>query len=464
MRLIVEGGTVVSPRGRVRADVLCEDGVIAAVLAPGRAVDADVHVDAGGLLVFPGFIDPHVHTRDPGITDKEDFAGATAGALASGVTTIFDMPNAAPPVTDAGVFAARAAHHEAVAAVDFGLWGQALGDENLADLGGLVDAGAVGIKLFWGYALDRASGRLVYTSADAQDADVVAPPDVGGVYRIVAAVAQAGGLFSAHCEESGVLAAAAAALGGPADTYAAFLAARPPVAESAAVALVVEFARALGCRVHIVHVSAGRTAEVIAAAQRDGVAISAEACVHYLVLSDEDYPRIGPGMKVYPPIRTRAEQDALWDAIAAGTLTVIASDHAPHTPLEKAGPLADQPAGLHGVQTLVPLVLDQMARGRLTPEQVAGLLGANAARHFRIDHRKGAVRVGLDADITLVDPDHAWTLDASDLRTKHQLSVFAGMRGRGAAVASVLRGELLMRDGEPVGAARGRLVRARSAA
>ncbi|MCW2992932.1 MAG: allB, partial [Conexibacter sp.] len=213
MRLRVAGGTIVGPEGRVEADVLCEDGAIAAILAPGEAADADEQVDARGLLVFPGFIDPHVHGRDPGITDKEDFSGATAGALAGGLTTIFDMPNAAPPVTDAAVFADRAAHHEAVAHVDFGLWGQALGRENLADLAGMVEAGAVGIKLFWGYALDRASGRLLYTAADAvADADIVQPPDVGGVFEIIEAVGAAGGLFSAHCEENGVVQAATAAL------------------------------------------------------------------------------------------------------------------------------------------------------------------------------------------------------------------------------------------------------------
>lgn len=462
MRLHVSGGTLVTASGTQEADLLCADGRIAAFLRPGEAVSADERLDARGLLVFPGFVDPHVHGRDPGITDKEDFEHATAGALASGLTTIFDMPNAAPPVTDAGVLEERARHHAAVASVDFGLWGQALGEENLADLPGMVEAGAVGIKLFWGYSLDRDSGRLVYTQTDAASDAIVPPPEVGGVFEIVRAVGAAGGLFSAHCEESGVLAASAAALPDGIREYSDLLAARPAVAEVAAVAVAAEFARHCGCRFHVVHVSSRRTVEVIRAAQADGVPITGEACIHYLVLSDADYGDIGPAMKVYPPIRDEDEQRGLWEAIAEGTLGAIASDHAPHGPEDKARPLAEQPAGIHGVETLVPLVLDQMSRGRLRPEQVAALLSESTARIFAVDHRKGALRVGKDADLTLVDPQREWKIDAAQLHTKHPLSVFDARRGRGAAVASVIRGEVAMRDGEPTGPSRGELVRAQA--
>ena len=136
MRLLVTGGTLVTGAGTLDADVLCEDGRIAAILERGAAVPADERLDAAGLLVFPGFIDPHVHSRDPGITSKEDFAHSTAGALAGGLTTLFEMPNAVPPVTTAEIFEQRAREHAQVASVDFGLWGQAIGAENLDDLGG----------------------------------------------------------------------------------------------------------------------------------------------------------------------------------------------------------------------------------------------------------------------------------------------------------------------------------------
>lgn len=460
-RLHVAGGTVVTPEGRFAADVVAEDGRIVAIQEPGRPTDADERLDARGLLVFPGFIDPHVHSRDPGITAKEDFAHATTAALAGGLTTIFEMPNAVPPVTTGAIFDQRVAEHEAVAAVDFGLWGQAIGDENLDDLADLVGRGAVGIKLFWGYALDRETKRLVYTAGDTDPADVIQPPDIGGVRRIVERIADAGGLFSAHCEEAGIIAAAEAALPNGIQTYDDLLAARPAVAEVVAVSAATEFARETGCRLHIVHVSARRTVELLRVAQAEGVDVTGEACAHYLVLDDRDVERVGTGMKVYPPIRTADDQRALWTGLADGTLSVLASDHAPHTPEDKALPLGAQPAGMQAIETLVPLILDRMTAGQLTPTQVAALLSANTARTFRVDHRKGAVAVGHDADLTLVDPEREWRIDQAKLHAKHRISVFDGFTGRGAAVASVIRGRVAMRDNEPVGDPAGRFVAAR---
>src|SRR5438874_6282329 len=149
MRLKIANGTLVTSRGSRRADVVCRDGTIEHIGdAEGESVDDEI--DAHGLLVFPGFIDPHVHSRDPGLTNKEDFAHATRAAAAGGVTTLLEMPNAIPPVSSAAVFADRAAHHESVASVDFGLWGMALGSENLDQIEGLFAAGVVGVKLFWG--------------------------------------------------------------------------------------------------------------------------------------------------------------------------------------------------------------------------------------------------------------------------------------------------------------------------
>ncbi|WP_166396174.1 dihydroorotase [Rubrobacter marinus] len=150
MRLTVRNGTVVTPQGSYSADVECEDGRITALVAAGESSGADEEIDASGLLVFPGFIDPHVHSRDPGLTEKEDFAHSTRAAAAGGVTTIFEMPNAIPPVSDVSVFRERAEQHARVAFVDFGLWAISLGRENLGEVAALVEEGAVGVKLFWG--------------------------------------------------------------------------------------------------------------------------------------------------------------------------------------------------------------------------------------------------------------------------------------------------------------------------
>src|SRR5438128_10748700 len=151
MRLKIANGTLVTSRGSQRVDVVCRDGTIEDVGDADREA-VDEEIDARGLLVFPGFNDPHVHSRDPGLTHKEDFEHSTRAAAAGGVTTLLEMPNAIPPVSSAAIFEDRAAQHGRVASVDFGLWGLALGSTNLNEIEGLFAAGAVGVKLFWGYA------------------------------------------------------------------------------------------------------------------------------------------------------------------------------------------------------------------------------------------------------------------------------------------------------------------------
>ncbi|SHK09238.1 dihydroorotase [Pseudonocardia thermophila] len=463
MRIHITGGTLVTDAGQVRADLLCADGRIAAILESGATAAADERVDASGLLVFPGFIDPHVHSRDPGQVAKEDFAHSTLAALCSGVTTLLEMPNAVPPIGDRTVFEERAAAHERVASVDFGLWGQVFGASNLDDLPGLLDAGAVAIKLFWGYALDKRTKKLVYNTADAAPGDVVAPPDAGDVLRVFEVVGAHGGLLAAHCEDREVVLGGERALGREVRTYEDLLAGRPALAEVAAVSRAAEFSRVTGCRFHVVHISTARALEIVRAARADGVPISAEACPHYLWLTAADYARHGAGMKVFPPIRGAQDQEALWAAIADGTVCSVGSDHAPHAPEELGGSLAARPAGVHGVETMVPLMLDGMARGRITPERLAAVLAGDTARLYSIDHRKGRIAPGLDADLTLVDPHREHCITAAALHTKHKVSVFDGRTVRGAAVASLLRGEIVMRDGEPVQPGRGRLVRTSAA-
>jgi dihydroorotase len=459
MKVLVADGTVVTAAGRFAADVLCVDGKIAGILESGGRVDVDDRVDASGLLVFPGFIDPHVHSRDPGQTTKEDFAHTTLAALCSGVTTLLEMPNAVPPISDSAVFAKRAAAHEQVASVDFGLWGQAFGGSNLDELPGLISAGAVAIKLFWGYALDKRTMKLVYNTGDAADGDVIPPPDAGDVLRVFEVIGEAGGLLAAHCEDREIVMGGERAVGGEIRSYQDLLDGRPALAEVAAVSRAAEFSRVTGCRFHVVHTSTARALQIVRDARADGVSISAEACPHYLTLTDADYERYGSAMKVFPPIRGTEHQDALWAAIADGTVSSVGSDHAPHTVEELNRPLATRPAGVHGVETMVPLLLDAMSRGRLSPERLAAVLAEQTASLYSIGHRKGRIAVGLDADLTLVDPHRQRRIVASELHTKHRASVFDGRTVRGVAVASLLRGEIVMRDGEPVRRGHGRFVR-----
>ncbi|MPZ87418.1 MAG: amidohydrolase family protein [Nitriliruptorales bacterium] len=460
MRLLVSNGTVVTAAGPVRADIACADGRVAALVEPAAPTQADEVLDASGCLVFPGFIDPHVHSRDPGATDKEDFGHSTMGALAGGITTVLEMPNAIPPVTDAAMFRERARHHERSAWVDFGLWGLSLGRSNIDELEGLFAEGAVAVKLFWGYALDRDTKQLIYNTAGHPPERLLAPPETGDVWDVCREVARVGGLLGAHCEDRHVLDAAQRATGAV-ETYAELMASRPDTAEAAAIALATELSRSTGCRFHVVHMSSARGAELVRSAQAAGVALTAETCPHYLLLTDASFDLLGPLMKVYPPVRAEADRQALWAAVLDDTISSLGSDHAPHTVADRQGPLGAQPAGMIGVETLVPLLLDEVTHGRLPVTRLTQILAERTARLYGLYPRKGALLPGSDADMTVVDPDASWTIDNEALHAKQPLSPWHGWRVRGMPVASVLRGRVVMRDREPVGERRGRLVRAR---
>jgi dihydroorotase len=459
MRLVIRNGTVVSPRGQYPWDVICEDESIAALQKRGTAVDADEEIDATGLLVFPGFIDPHVHSRDPGLTEKEDFAHSTRAAAAGGVTTILEMPNVVPPVSDVASFRERAAQHARVAFVDFGLWGISLGAANLADLPALVEEGAVGVKLFWGYALHRHTKQLVYNLADESPENLLLPPGNGEVYEIFRTMAGTGGLLAAHCEDREIIESSQRALGREVSDYEDILASRPDIAEAAPIALGVELARGTGCRFHVVHMSSARGVQIIRAARRKSQDITAETCPQYLTLSAESYAEVGPIMKVYPPVRRTADRDALLRGVADGTISSVGSDHAPHTVEQKSKGLATAPAGAIGVETMVRVLLNEAAAGRITAERLAWVLAEGTARLYGLFPRKGVIQPGADADITLVDPNAEWTIDNRRLHSKHPLSPWNGFTGRGLPMFGLLRGRVIMRDLEPVGEPRGRLVR-----
>jgi dihydroorotase len=463
MKLLVANGSVVTLDGVQEVDVLCEDGRIVALLERGLDVEVDETLDVAGQMVFPGFIDPHVHSRDPGMTEKEDFAHSTLGALVGGVTTIIEMPNAIPPVDSVEVFHQRRAQHEQVAWVDFGLWGISVGEGNIDELRPLIEAGVAAIKIFWGYALRRDTRQLVYNIDDEPVENLLMPPDNGVVLRVFREVAQAGGLLAAHCEDRDILTVSERALAHPVETYDDLLAARPDIAESASIAVAAEFARATGCRFHVVHMASAKGVDTVRNAQTRGIGVTAETCPQYLTLTDEDYGRVGPMMKVYPPIRTAQDQESLWAAVADGTIVSIGSDHAPHTVEEKARGFATQPAGAVGCETFGPVMADALFRGKISVERFAEVMSTSTAKLYGLYPRKGVIRPGSDADLTIVDPRASRVVRNEDLVAKQPVSPWNGFSLTGLPTAVVLRGRVAMRNGAPVGEHRGQFVPARHA-
>lgn len=457
MSTIIRNGTVVEPTRTFRADIRCSGGRVSAIERGLIARSEDQEIDATGCLVFAGFIDPHVHSRDPGQIHKEDFWHSTRAAAAGGITTVLEMPNALPPVTNPGVFAERAAHLARQAHVDFGLWALLMGDESTSDLLQLRNAGLVAGKLFWGYAFDRESGSLIYSAASDASSRTVPPASNGDVWQLLGNARDAGLLVGVHCEDNSVVRMAERTLGRP-DNPRDLALVRPAVAETVAVASLIELSRACAARVHVVHVSAGQSAELIRRAQADGVQISAETCPHYLTL-DSARPDAGAEMRVFPPVRGGPDAGSLWQALLDRTITSIGSDHAPHSLAERAGPFGQQPAGVVGVETMARVLCDQVNKGRISWEQIAWSLSEGTARLFGLYPQKGALRVGSDADITLVDPELHWTIKNQELHSKQPFSPWHGRQGRGGPVQTILRGEAVMEHGQLKGPPTGRLVR-----
>ena len=459
MRLLVRGGTVVRPDALYRTDIISEEGRIESLSVDARTDGTDEVIEAEGMLVFPGFIDPHVHSRDPGMTEKEDFSHSTRAAAAGGICTILEMPNAIPPVTTGDLFRERVDHLSAAANVDFGLWGMTIGDRNIDDIPSLLAEGAIGIKLFWAYALDRNTWQLVYETEGISEEDIIPPLTTREVYEAMRAVARAGGLLAAHCEERGVLDIELAYLGKSLETYEDLLKVRSEGAEASSIALGIELSRATECSFHILHLSSARGTELLARARADGLRVTAETCPHYLFLASKDYSRLGEKMKAFPPIRGGEHQSALWDHIRTGDIDSISSDHAPHTYEEKTEPLDRQPAGNIGVETMARLMLDAAGRGMLSYQRIAWVLSEGTARLYGLHPQKGVLQAGSDADMTIVDPDQVWTIKNADLHSKNKLSLFDGFDGKGAPIITVVRGLPVMKYGELVRENEGRFVR-----
>jgi dihydroorotase (multifunctional complex type) len=419
--MIIAGGTVHTPDGPREVDVHVHDGKIEKLEPWAHPSGSDV-VAAGGLWVLPGAIDAHVHGRDPGFPDKEDFASLTAAAAAGGVTTVLDMPNTLPGVSDAGVFEAKREAIAGKAMVDHGLWALLRSSSTEDDVGGLAAAGAIGFKAYLGYAVRRSTGQVLYTPG-AADADLEPPANYGTIARLAGALSRARVPVAAHAEDPSILLASTTRV----EDYADLLASRPAVGEAVAVAALGALARGFDLPVHIVHLSSRAGLEAALAARAGGARLSLETCPQYLWLTEADYTRLGPVMKMYPLVKTIADREALRDALLRGDIDTVGTDHAPHTDDEKLHhPLAEAHAGSPGVQTLLLSCLE-LARQAGDPWWAVDWVTAKPARIFGLYPRKGVIQAGSDADLVLVDPTGRTVVRSEEMGSKQRLGSLDGL-------------------------------------
>ena len=427
-------------------DLIARDGQITAV-APGLPAPPGAQlIDASGLLLLPGAVDPHVHFNAPGArTDWEGWSTGSAAAAAGGITTVVEMPlNASPPTVDVAAFEAKAAAAAQTSLVDFGLWGGVI-PGNRPQLAGLAAAGVLGFKAFM-----STSGSDDFPAAD----DLT-------LYEAMSTIAELGLPLLLHAESDAITAGLSArSVAAGRVSVRDYLDSRPPVAESEAIARALELGAVTGCRLHIVHVSTARGVQLVQAARARGQDVSCEITAHHLILTEQDAVALGAAAKCAPPLRPRSEVDALWPALAADDTVFVVSDHSPAPPRLK---LSDDFfaiwGGIAGIQQTVELMLSEagVADGRIDLEIAQRALASAAADRFGLPG-KGVLEPGMDADLALIELGSPRTLAAEELLDRHRLSPYVGRVLSARVRTTVLRGEVIYRDNAIVGTPRGRLL------
>ena len=347
------------------------------------------------LLRLPGAIDAHVHSRDPGYPEKEDFTSLSAAALAGGVTTVLDMPNNVPAPDTGEALQLKAAFVGDRAGVNFGLWGLIRSSSTADQLRSLAEAGAIGFKAYLGYAYRHSLRSVTYSPAAAGDPDLEAPPSYDTLDRLGPVLASLGLPVAVHAEDPELLVGATR----PVASYGDLLASRPAEAEALAVRRCCELARQHGFRLHVVHLASALGVEEIRRARaRGGLSLSVETCPQYLWLCDEDFERVGPWMKMFPLIRTADDRDAVRSALLDGVIDTVGTDHAPHTAAEKDRALGEAHAGSPGVQWLYVSALEFARRFGGDPLQAVRWVVERPAEIFGIEPN-GEVEID-DAAVT----------------------------------------------------------------
>jgi dihydroorotase len=418
--LLIRGGTVATPNGIVPADVGIIAGRIVAIGALEGAKAAQIF-DAKGLHVLPGVMDTQVHFREPGNAHKEDLASGSLAAILGGVTTVFEMPNTAPPTTTRAAIEDKLARAKGRMHCDHAFYVGAT-PQNIGALAELERMpGVCGIKAFLG----SSTGTLLLNKEE----DILAAL-VAGKRRV-----------SVHSEdEDRMIARKHFAERGKPETHPVW---RDAEAARMSTERVLRLAKQAGRRLHVLHITTGDEIPLLAAAKDFS---TAETTPQHLTLSaPECYERLGTYAQMNPPIRDESHRLALWDAVTSGVIDVIGSDHAPHTREEKDKEYPDTPSGMPGVQTLATILLDHVNKGNLTLERFVDLTASGPQRIFGIAG-KGRIARGYDADFTIVDMGLTREIQNSWIASTCGWTPFDGMKTKGWPVATILRGAIVMRD------------------
>lgn len=446
--LVVRGAEIISHSVAGQYDLGVRDGRIACILDPGEAAETRREVDFSGLTVMPGIVDAHVHFREPGNAHRETFLSGSMAAAAGGVTTVLEMPTSTPTVVTAEILQERAAALENRSVIDFALLGGA-GPGNLDDLEPMARAGAVGFKTFLHSAPEGREDSIGLISA----------PRAADLLKVLEASVPTGLVNALHCEEDTLL--ELFDLRAKEHPNASFGQrhswSRPVVAEDLATSVATLVGTAAGAKVHIVHVSSPGSVQIITAARARGLDVTAEVSPHHVIFDDGVLFEHGPWVRCNPPLRPEAMRAELVGLLEMRELDIIASDHCPYTEDEieaGVGRLATAPAGLPGIEFMLPGILTLVNQGALSLRAAVDALTWKPASRFGLV-TKGDFVPGLDADFVAVDLSGSWRYDAGRRFSMGASTAKYLERTEftGTVHSTWLRGEPVFTDGEVVGTA-----------
>ena len=422
--LVITGGTVVDALGSRRADVRVVDGKVVDVAEGLGTSEHEASIDAAGCVVSPGFVDLHVHLREPGDEEAETIETGTRAAARGGFTAVVAMPNTRPALDDAAVVSSVLALGKDAGlceVVSSGCITVARAGEQLAPMGELY---ALGVRIF------------------TDDGFCVAS---AGVMRraLQYAASLPGAIVAQHAEDETLAAgghmhegAWSSRLGIPG---------RPSVAETVIVARDIELCEVTGTPVHFLHCSAAGTVALVRAAKARGLPVTAECAPHHFSLTDACCEGFDPMFKVHPPLRTQADVEAIIEGLADGTIDAIATDHAPHTPESKERPFEEAPPGMLGLETALAVTLTELD---LPLQDALGLLSWRPAAIAGLDDHGGPIVPGAAANLTIFDPSHEWVVEPGRLASRARNTPYAGRELRGKVKHTVFNGDVVVRDGE----------------
>lgn len=433
-------------------DIIVNNNIISQIEASGSFTGtAERVLDGKGLLVLPGVIDSHVHFRDPGRCDREDFSSGSVAAASGGVTTVIEMPNVIPPPYSAEQIKKRIAIGEQKSLIDFSFYAAA-GYDNRNNYDEMK---ACGISAFKTFLHAPPKGR------EAEFMGLTAE-NTGELFAVLQKAAGVDGRFFFHCENESLINELEKQLHKQGkEGYDFHYNSRPNVAEAQSVATIIELARATGAKVGICHVSTAEAAELIKRAKADGLDIVAEACYHHLLFSHADIDRLGPYAKCNPPLRSAQNVEALWKYVTDGTIDYLGSDHAPLLADEKKSGehhIWQAFSGIAGVEVMVTLIVNEWHKRHLCQKQMVRLLSENAAKAFGFYPRKGKIAVGSDGDFTIINPSVSRQLSIEQMYSKAAVNnkIFEGLTVNNTIAYTVSRGQVVAEDGKVDMSLRGR--------